>query len=92
MTPEQLRAEIEGPIQHLPQHLRSGLADYLTHRQPTGRFLRAILENDLREAVLRADPVSQGAFRELVLFLDNHAPPQSHGCPEAVRQWLEGGR
>lgn len=32
-----------------------GLKRYVEHHTPTGGFLRAVLENDLREACARAD-------------------------------------
>lgn len=90
MTPAQIAAEIEGPLRKLPAHLRPGLRAYLVDRQPTGTFLRAVLVNDLNGAVLRADPVSFQALRDIVRLLYNYAPAQSHGSYEAVTAWLAG--
>lgn len=91
MTPEQIRAEIEAPLAALPHHLQEGLRDYLVVRQPVGGFLTAVLSNDLARAVLRADPVSEAALKDLVCFLYNHAPADAHGSAEKMRQWLQGG-
>jgi hypothetical protein len=92
MTPEQISAEIEAPLAALPHHLQEGLREYLVARQPVGGFLTAVLANDLSGAVLRADPVSEAALKDLARFLHNHAPPDAHGSAEAVHQWLARGR
>ncbi len=77
-------------LQHcdVPAHLRQGLLAYLTERCPTGSFLRAVLENNLREAVWRGDPLSCAGLDRLVRFLTDHAPARSWGSPKAVRVWL----
>ncbi len=91
MTREEIATEIEAPLAELPPHLQEGLRDYLVARQPVGGFLKALLSNDLEQAVLRADPVSFLALRELVVFLTNFAPANAFGSPDRVRQWLQGG-
>ena len=61
---------------------------YRDEHRPTGGFLRAVLENDLLEAVGRADPVSLAAIREIVLWAHWELPGGSHGSPAAVEAWL----
>ena len=73
----------------VPENLHSGLVAYLTERRQVGSFLTAVLENDLAQAVLRADPSTGLGLRQTVLFLHNYAPAPCFGSPEKVRTWLE---
>ena len=88
MTRDQILAEITPGLPFVPEHLCGGLVGYFVARVRPGNFLQALLRNDLREAVLRADRFSLLALRELVWFLENHAPGGSFGSPEAVEAWL----
>lgn len=74
----------------IPSHLEEGLRRYATERIPTGSFLRAVLENDLKEAVGRADIESQRSLCAIVSFCYNNIPSASWGSPEKVREWLNG--
>lgn len=68
--------------------LHSGLIEYFATRRPTGSFLRAILENDLRAAAVRADDLNRFAITDIVLFLHSYAPSNAWGSPTAVAAWL----
>lgn len=72
----------------VPEHLRSGLVCYLLHHIPPGHFLTAVLENDLMEAMGRADELSLVGLFSLVSFLYNDAPSGAWGSPAKVRAWL----
>ena len=72
----------------VPEHLHEGLIEYLAARRPTGGFLQAVLANDLRGAVGRADEQSGPALPNIIMFLVNHAPASSWGTQEQVRTWL----
>ena len=65
-----------------------GLKRYVEHHIPTGDFLKAVLENDLTEAVARADDENQRVIPIYVSWLYNEAPSKCWGSPEAVRAWL----
>lgn len=71
----------------VPTNLHEGLVNYISSRRPVGSFLMAVLENNLKEAVLRADPLTARGLRQLVLFLHNYAPAPCWGSPEAVEAW-----
>lgn len=73
----------------IPPSLRDGLREYLAARRPTGSFLRACLENDLTNAINRADARSQVYLLEIVMFLQNVACSQAWGSASAVRAWLD---
>lgn len=75
-------------VNQIPQTLHSGLVRYLVDGLRPGSFLCAVLENDLREAVVRANPEEHLlALPALVRFLFNETPAQCHGGAEAVRVW-----
>jgi hypothetical protein len=88
VTPDQIRDMITEGRELVPGHLWQGLERYFVERVEPGQFLIALLRNDLREAVGRADPVSFAALPDLCKFLYNFAPGQSHGSREAVDRWL----
>lgn len=79
------RAENAG----VPLGLREGLVQYCAARRPMGSFLTAVVKNDLKDAVGRADEVSIRHFGEIVGFLYNYAPGPCWGSPAAVEAWLE---
>lgn len=72
----------------VPMHLREGLLRYLLHHIQPGHFLVAVLENDLLEAVNRADVESMRGLVPLVRFLYMHAPRNVWGSAERVTMWL----
>lgn len=72
----------------IPEHLKSSLDAYVTTGRPTGGCLRAILANDLFEAVGRADKNTTEAMASLVSYVYNECPSRCHGSYEAVDAWL----
>ena len=73
----------------VPDHCADGLAGYLTRDyRDIGDFLIAVLSNDLKSAVMRADDINRHALYQYVHFLYAVAPAQAWGSPEAVSAWL----
>lgn len=102
---EEVRIECEGDVEllamgigllagggsaegHLKQMLDS-LKAYTEYGRPTGDFLLAILENDLKEAFGRADNLSRWMIMPLVKYVYNNMPGAAQGSPEKVKAWLE---
>lgn len=75
----------------VPAHLRGGLMRYLLYRIPPGHFLLAVLSNDLKEAMGRADVDSRAGLFNIVSFLYNNAPSSCWGNPDKVHEWLMDG-
>lgn len=73
----------------IPPLLIERLQAYVKDRIPTGDFLRAVLENDLKGAVGRADVQSQRALCAIVSYCYNHIPSACWGSPEKVEEWLK---
>ncbi len=72
----------------VPAHLHEGLERYLTHHVRPGSFLTAVLENDLRTAVLRGDDLALAGLVPLVRYLYDRVPLVAWGSPEHVAAWL----
>ena len=72
-----------------PVQLQEALRHYVNERIPTGGFLRAVLENDLRTAVALADPLNLAALRNIVAYAYEEIPSIAWGSPLAVAEWLE---
>ena len=54
---------------------------------PMGGFLTAVFENDLSEAVGRADSTNRKLLVEYATLLYNHIPSWCHGNPKRVAEW-----
>ena len=76
---------------HVPEGLRLALKLYIEHGYPPGHFLTAVLNNDLRDSVGRADRGNLPRLGDLVIFLHNYTPSQCSGSPEKVKAWIAKG-
>ena len=74
----------------VPDHTLGGLHRYVNHRLPPGDFLRAVLENNLTEALGRADDTNQRTIKEIVSFIYSCLPSNCWGSREKVEKWLAG--
>lgn len=72
-----------------PRELQEGLVLYVTGRLETGGFLRACLENNLTEAISRADMRSVVCLHAVMRFIWNELPSRCWGTPEKVQAWLD---
>lgn len=72
----------------VPQHMHDAYVMYLLHGIEPGDFLLAVLANDLRGAIGRADHMNARALKEHVLFLYNDAPGDCWGSWDRVRSWV----
>jgi hypothetical protein len=99
MDPDHTRTRVVDPVERatraaelrdgaellaVPLNLRGGLDRYILDGILPGGFLQAVLCCDLREAALRADPVSLFALPTLVHFLEHYAPRECWGSHAAV--------
>lgn len=73
----------------IPDRMMAGLVRYVDHRIPPGGFLTAVICNDLRGAVLRADAENIVNLRAYIGWLYNEAPSSCWGSPERFKEWLE---
>ena len=73
----------------IPPAIRESLDAYASTGRPTGGCLRAILANDLFEAVGRADEDTHVALPSIVSYIYNELPSPCHGSYEKVDAWIE---
>ena len=71
------------------EHLEGPLTRYLEHGLQPGSFLTAVLENNLVEAVGKADAVNKLYLTDIVMFIHNRIPSGSWGHKGVVEEWQE---
>lgn len=72
----------------ISHELIAGLQRYRDDHIPTGSFLRAVLENDLKEACSRADHTNQPQLFNIVQYIYDELPSNIWGSKEAVEAHL----
>ncbi len=65
-----------------------GLRRYVEDHCSTGDFLRSVLENNLLDSCVKADPDNLEALKEIVLYCHWEIPWQCWGSPDRVKAWL----
>ena len=76
----------------LPLHMREGIRGYYENGCPPGRFLNAILCNDLVGAASNADEINKYALFTWAWFLYNELPRDAWGSQENVDTWIASKR
>lgn len=82
-----LTQELQKGYYLIPSHMHGAIERYIVQGIPPGSFLTAVLSNDLKEAVARADHENQESLVNWVKFLYNHVPGAAWGSPEKVTAW-----
>jgi len=83
------------PYQHrpggafMPSDMRDALVRYASTGGPLGHFLTAVVENNLVEAISRADDANGAALGAIVSYCYNELPGGCWGSPEKVKAWRE---
>lgn len=68
------------------------LTRYVEQHCPTGGFLKAVLSNDLFDAVARADHENIRTIPEIAYYIYNELPDGCHGSRDKVQAWIDFGR
>ena len=79
---------LKGKYPKAPLPILEAIADYATNRTVHGYFVSAVLENDLSEAVFRADKDSLRGLADIVRYVHWEIPDNSHGSRQKVNAWL----
>lgn len=90
MNKEEAKIAIGLPFHGMivPGHMHGGMLRYAFDYCPVGEFLEAVISNDLRDAVGRADDDNITNIPALVFWFYNHAPGECWGSREKYRAWL----
>ena len=86
-----MTATSEANYEKLPEHLRRGMRGYVEHGQPVGSFLRAVLQDNLMLTVIKADPESLAALKDIMNFVLWEIPSVCHGSEKKCTEWIEAG-
>jgi hypothetical protein len=73
----------------IPGRTLDALIMYGRNHYPTGGFLRAVLANDLRGAINRADTGNLAALKLIVQFVSNEMPSGIWGSEKKVVKHLK---
>ena len=72
--------------------IKESLDRYTQERIPAGGFLEAVLENNLMEAIGRADEENIRDIHEICSYVYNNMPYNCHGSKNIVNEWLKDGK
>lgn len=72
----------------MKENIKAAIDRYVKRRCPTGSFLRAVLENNLMEAIGRADDENRVSLFEICSYIHNKCPSICYGSPKKVKEWL----
>ncbi len=84
------RATLLGHEYGVRTQLVLGLLEWCESARVPGDFLCAVLSNDLKDAVVRADYDSIRAIKGIVVLLLNKFPTPCWGSPDALATWKGG--
>lgn len=72
----------------LPEHIRNGARLYIERGISPGGFLQAVICNDLKESIARADGINIYRMFDIVSFFYNEAPSGCWGSREKMETWI----
>lgn len=72
----------------VPGHLHGGIILYIENGIEPGGFLQAVVQNDLREALGRADHINRDRLWDIVSWFWNYAPSSCWGSVETYNDWM----
>ena len=73
----------------IKQSTIESINNYVEHRLEPGGFVTAVLMNDLKGAMGRADIENRHSLFEIVSYVYNEIPSSCQGSSEKVREWLK---
>ena len=72
----------------IPERMHEGILNYVNHGILPGDFLKAIITNDLKEAVNRADDENLDLLVAYVSLFYNHTPFPCYGSKHKMDAWV----
>lgn len=74
---------------YIPDRMMPGIKRYIEEKCPPSDFLTAVIQNDLSEAVGRADEENMRNLPAYAAYFYNHAPAACHGSKEKMAAWIK---
>lgn len=84
MMDDHLQLNPERPIRH---DIRAALDRYAQEGMLLGDFLTAVVENNLMQALGRADSYNRATIHQICSYIYNELPSTCHGSPEKVAKY-----
>jgi hypothetical protein len=81
----------EDILSRIPELTLATIERYVQRGIPMGDFLQAVVANDLREAIGRADGGNMRALKQIVQVFYNYCPGNCWGTREVYKAWVERG-
>lgn len=75
----------------IPEHMHSGVIQYVEHGVEPGGFLKAVLSNNLVDSFSKADGLNKNKIDKYITLLYNHIPADCWGSHEKVVSWMKRG-
>jgi len=72
-----------------PENIKAAIDRHVATGCPTGDFVRAVLENNLKEAFMRADNFNAPLLGHIVAYCYNEIPSPCWGSKVMVQDWRE---
>jgi len=72
----------------IPNYMHESIIGYYEEGWTPGDFLSAVINNDLKEAVGRADGTNINCLKNYVMWFYNNAPSGTWGYTGAVKDYL----
>ncbi len=85
-------SEYREHLDMVPSHMHAAICSWIenpVHPVLLGSFLRALLTNDLKGAILNGDEQNVAALQRWVEYLYNYAPSPCWGSDEKVSAWYK---
>lgn len=79
------------PYENIPEQFRGGLERYFEQGIEPGHFMQAVLQNNLIDAVSRADEPSLAALKTIVQWLYCEAPGGTWGTVAFYNKTIKDG-
>ena len=73
----------------LPRHMRPAARRYVEDGAIPGKFLQAVLQNDLVEAFGKTDGINEARMKDWTLWLYNECPALAWGSKEKMVAWSD---
>lgn len=73
----------------IPTRMAGGIQRWIDHGIMPGSFLRAVIENDLRNAIGNADAENLANLPAYVAYFYNEAPAACWGSVEKGGEWMK---
>ncbi len=70
------------------RHMEGAIMRWIDHGIPPGSFMHAVLTNNLKETLARADSINREQLHGLVSWFYNEAPSNCWGSEDKVSKWI----